>query len=176
VQKEYFEHILLWKEPSKRLRQAIPSSLNSQHLPSLSATISLNIEFDITSVKKPPKHPFDTRDRSNYTMTGRDEKGVPMLHWRPDHHFERLVAFLAWRNEFIEDVPDKAARKGRNIIERIRPMYAARVHLTPATSIERLGNVLGSLLRSGHFRPNSQLRRAFANISDEQIMTRDASR
>lgn len=38
----------------------------------------------------------------------KDEKGVQMLDWRPDKHFELLVCFLAWRDEFVEEVLDKA--------------------------------------------------------------------
>lgn len=52
-------------------------------------------------------------------------------------------------------------------------MYDARAHLTPATELKRLANVLGSLLRKGHFKPNSGLRKKFRDITDEQVMSRD---
>lgn len=109
-------------------------------------------------------------------MTGKDENNVPMLHWRPDHHFERLVAFLASRSEFTQDMQFGAATKRDAILKRIESLHAEPAHLTPNTDIMRLAQVLGGLIRHGQFKPTSQLHKAFADITDAQIISRDESK
>ncbi|KAG9247852.1 hypothetical protein BJ878DRAFT_129584 [Calycina marina] len=104
---------------------------------------------------------------------------IPTLHRDPNRQYERIIVFLRYRNLCsVEDTLSKNNDRIRKAqAATTRALEAARnapsSFITSSLKPRRIPQVLRSLFEIGAFAHNSGIRQAFADISDEQIMSLD---